>query len=113
MLLGVAAAGGQSFSQRLDEAMYVPERVVERHRCHSQHAGLPHVTLQPDMGGKKKNNAGKNSFSLSYWKVREEELLTVTPLFSSSWKTLLMGTEKESDSWQPLCWGSEGVRIRT
>lgn len=39
--------------------------------------------------------------------------LTATPLFSISWKTVLMGTEKQSDSWQPLCCGSEGVMMRT
>lgn len=44
---------------------------------------------------------------------KSNAILTATPLFSSSWKTFRMGTEKQSESWHPLCWGSEGVMMRT
>lgn len=37
--------------------------------------------------------------------------LTATPLFSSSLWTSLTGMEKDSESWQPLCSGSEGVMM--
>ena len=40
-------------------------------------------------------------------------LLTTTPLFSSCVCTSARSTENETDSWQPRCFGSRGLRIRT
>jgi len=117
--LCLCAAGSESVSQSFYEAMNVGEGVVERHRSDPQHAGLPHVTLNKDKHQKLLMQITPR-FKLMLWifPVQKQSskivsVLTATPLFSISWKTVLMGTEKQSDSWQPLCCGSEGVMMRT
>lgn len=81
MLLGVRgrrslAAGPESRSQRLDEAVDVGEGVVERHRSDPQHAGLPHVALDQRHERQRGTTATLPS--------QRDAILTATPLFSSS-----------------------------